>query len=105
MTTISPKMAFPATTERRKACRDSGAEVSCCSDSAPITLAVCGDPVVGRALALLLRGSGYDTRFLPASSLSEPGSLEGIGLLLLAPTPELRVEQREVLLASLRDAL
>ena len=43
--------------------------------SAPLVVAICGDPVVGRALALLLQGSNYDTRFLTASSLGEPGSL------------------------------
>lgn len=66
------------------------------------TLAICGDPVVGRALVLLLRGSGYDTRFLPTSSLIEPGSLDGVGLLLLGP-PQLSAEHREALLASLAE--
>ena len=50
-----------------------------------VTLAVSGDPVVGKALMLLLRGYRYDVRFLPISSLGEPDSLKGIGLLLLAP--------------------
>jgi hypothetical protein len=53
---------------------------------------------------LLLGSSRYDVRFLPASSLSEPGSLEGVRLLLLAPTWELNTERREELLASLRGA-
>ena len=73
--------------------------------SSPDTLAVCGDPVVGGALVVLLRGSGYPARFLPVSSLSEPGSLEGVRLLLLAPTPELSVEHREDLLAALKETL
>ena len=73
--------------------------------SSPDTLAVCGDPVVGGALVVLLRGSGYPARFLPVSSLSEPGSLEGVRLLLLAPTPELSVEHREDLLAAFRETL
>lgn len=65
------------------------------------TLVVCGDPVVGRALVLLLKGSGYDVRFLPVSSLNEPGSLAGAGLLLLTLTPGLSDERREMLVASL----
>jgi len=48
-------------------------------------LAVCGEPAVGRALVLLLRGSGYDARFLPASSLDASGALASVRLLLLAP--------------------
>lgn len=67
------------------------------------SVAIWGDPVVGRALVLLLRGSGYDARFLPVSSLRELGTLEGVGLLLLAPATELSSEQREALLSSLRD--
>ena len=69
-----------------------------------MVVAICGDPLVGRALALLLRSSLYDARFLSASSLSEPGSLEGVRLLLLTPTWELDAEGRESLLASLRGA-
>ncbi len=71
---------------------------------AQTVLAICGDPVVGRALALLLRSCLYEVRFLPVSSLSEPVALEGVRLLLLAPTWDLDAERREVLLASLRDA-
>ena len=69
-----------------------------------MVVAICGDPVVGRALALLLRSSLYDARFLTTSSLSDPGSLEGVRLLLLTPTWELDADRREALLASLRDA-
>jgi hypothetical protein len=69
-----------------------------------MVVAICGDPLVGRVLTLLLRSSLYDARFLSASSLSEPGSLEGVRLLLLTPTWELDAEGREALLASLRDA-
>jgi hypothetical protein len=42
------------------------------SGSAPITLAICGDPVVGRALLVLLRSPRYEVRLLSVSSLSEP---------------------------------
>ena len=57
---------------------------------------------MGRALVLLLRRSVYDARFLSASSLSEPGALEGVRLLVLTPTREFSAERREALLASLR---
>ncbi len=67
-------------------------------------MAVCGDPVVGRALVLLLQGPRYDVRFVPASSWGEPGALEGVELVLLAPTWELNGEGRDALLASLRGA-
>ena len=71
---------------------------------AKTVLAICGDPVVGRALALLLRSSLHEVRFLPVSSLSEPGALEGVRLLLLTPTWDLDAERRGALLASLRGA-
>ena len=69
-----------------------------------MVVAICGDPVVGRALALLVQSLLYDVKFLPASSLSEPGSLEGVRLLLLAPTWEFNAERREALLVSLKSA-
>ena len=69
--------------------------------SDPIALAVCGDPIIGKALALLLEDESYAARFLPESSLNRMGSLEGVGLLLL--TPPSSVERRDHLLASLRD--
>jgi hypothetical protein len=53
---------------------------------------------------LLLRRSVYDARFLSASSLSDPASLEGVRLLLLTTTRDLSSERREALLASLRRA-
>ncbi len=70
----------------------------------PMVLAICGDPVVGQALTLLLRSSLYDTRFLPTSSLSEPGSLEDVHLLLLTPMWESNAERRQAILASLGGA-
>jgi hypothetical protein len=69
-----------------------------------MVVAICGDPVVGRALALLLRSSLYDARFLTASSLGEPASLEGVRLLVLTPTWELDADSCKALVASLRDA-
>ena len=71
---------------------------------AQTVLAICGDPVVGRALALLLRSCLYEARFLPVSSLSEPGAVEGVGLLLLTATRDLDAEGLAALVASLRDA-
>ena len=74
-----------------------------CYLPASVGLAVWGDPVVSRALVLLLRGSGYDARFLNASFLGEPGLLEGIQLLLITPTPKLNTKRRKALLGALRD--
>ena len=71
--------------------------------SPPIAIAVCGDPVVGKALGLLLQGYRCDARFLPEQSLSELGSLECIRLLLL--TPHLSAKRRDLLLASLRSVM
>jgi hypothetical protein len=69
-----------------------------------VPLGICGEPVVGRALALLLQSPRYNTRFVSVSSSGEVASLEGIRLVLLAPTPGLSVERREALLATLGDA-
>jgi hypothetical protein len=66
-----------------------------------LAIVIWGDAVMARALVLLLRGSGYDAKYLSASSLSEPKVLEGVQLLLLAPAPEPSSEPREALLASL----
>ncbi len=68
-----------------------------------MALAISGDAVVGRLLVLLLEDSGYKARFLPRSSLNELGALEGVRLLVLAPTPELTSERRAALLASLKE--
>jgi hypothetical protein len=70
---------------------------------ASVALAICGEPVVGRALARLLRGPRYDTRFVSASSLDEVASLEGVRLLLLAPTPGLSAVRRGALIAALAE--
>jgi hypothetical protein len=69
----------------------------------PTTLAIWGEPVVAQALALLLRTSGYDTRILSESSLSNPESVQGVKLLLLIPTLNLRSEERKAFLALLSD--
>jgi hypothetical protein len=68
-----------------------------------IALIILGDPVVGRALMLLLRGSGYEAKFVPTSSLSQQLALTGSDLLLLTPTPQLSTERREALVASLEE--
>jgi len=67
------------------------------------TLSICGDPIVGRVLMLLLRDAGYEAKLLSASGLSDPGVLKGIPLLVLTPTPELSTERRKALLTSLKD--
>ena len=67
-------------------------------------VAIFGDPVVGRALELLLQGSLSKARFVPTSSLGEVGSLEGVRLVLLTPKWESNAGRREALLASLRAA-
>jgi hypothetical protein len=77
--------------------------MSRCPLSAPVSIAVCGESVVGRALVLLLKDSYYDVKFLPAASLREPGSLEGIRLLVLTPTPEWSSGNHEYLLTALED--
>jgi hypothetical protein len=71
---------------------------------APVGLAVCGEPIVGRALALVLRSPRYDTRFVSVSSSGEVTSLGNARLLLLAPTPGLSADRREALLAALGEA-
>ena len=68
--------------------------------SGSIALTIWGDPLVGWALVLLLRGEGHQAKFLPASPSSEPHSLEGTQLLVLTPTPQLSTKKREALLAS-----
>jgi hypothetical protein len=67
------------------------------------TLGIYGEPVVGQALTLLLRGSGYTVRFLLAQSLGEPHALEDVRLLVLAPTPGLSTERRNALARSLEE--
>jgi hypothetical protein len=67
-------------------------------------LGICGDPLVGRALTLLLRGSGYKVRFLLlAQSFWEPQALKDIRLLVLTPTPELSTERRSAPVTSLKE--
>ena len=68
-----------------------------------LVIVVWGDPVIARALVLLLRGSGYDARHLSDSSLSETKVLESVQILLLTPIPEPSSKQREALLTSLRN--
>jgi hypothetical protein len=67
------------------------------------TLGICGDPVVGRALTLLLRSSGYKVRYLLAQSFWEPQALKDVRLLVLTPTPQLTTERRNALVRSLKE--
>ena len=60
--------------------------------------------MAGRALEALLQGVGYDTRLIEDPPESNPEELlEGVGLLLLAPT--LSSESRDVLLADMGGTL
>ena len=75
-----------------------------CQVSGSVILTIWGDPIIGQALALLLRNSGYQTRVLRASPSGEPLSAkEDSRLLLLTPTHRLSPEQRQTLLAELRN--
>ncbi len=63
-----------------------------------------GNSVAGRALEALLQGVGYDTRLIEDPPERSPEQLlEGVRLLLLAPT--LNAESREVLLAEMGSTL
>jgi hypothetical protein len=69
------------------------------------TLGICGDPVVGHILVLLLRGLDYNARFLPAHSLGEPQKAlkDDVQLMVFTPTPELSLERRKALVRSLKE--
>jgi hypothetical protein len=71
----------------------------------PTTIAILGgNSVAGRALEALLQGVGYDTRLIEDPPERSPEQLlEGVRLLLLAPT--LSAESRETLLADMGSAL
>ncbi len=61
----------------------SGARLVSLSGRGPTPVVVFGgDPAVGRILELLLRGAGYDARFVTDDSLDEPGLFDGVRLLL-----------------------
>lgn len=68
----------------------------------PVAVGVCGDQIVGQALVLLLHDPAYAIRFLPTSSLTEPGALDGLRLLLLTSTPGQSSERRDSLVKSLK---
>src|SRR5919112_678789 len=71
----------------------------------PTTIAILGgNSVAGRALEALLQGVGYDTRLIEDPPERSPEQLlEGVRLLLLAPT--LSAESRETLLAEMSSTL
>jgi hypothetical protein len=71
--------------------------------SGPSGMVISGDLFGSRILELLLRESGYQAKFMPISSLNEPGSLEDVQLLVLTPTRELTTEDRMALLVSLKE--
>ena len=96
------KDAGRRTASRSGAVQALGTENS--SQQTSVAVAICGEPVVGRALALLLRSPGYDTKFVPAAWSGEAVSLEGAHLLLLAPTPGLGAKRRNALIVALEEA-
>lgn len=61
-----------------------------------------GDPVVGRALELLLRTAGYDARYVDHTFMQQPGALDGVRVVLLGPGWS--VGSREVVVKSARGA-
>jgi hypothetical protein len=66
-------------------------------DHFPTSVAIVGgDAIVGQALELLLGSADFSARFLSEPSLEEPGWLDGVKLLLLAPG--LDSERRKALL-------
>jgi hypothetical protein len=70
-------------------------------DSVTNLAIVGGDPSIGRALKLLLRGIGYDVRFLLHTVDEHLGELlDGVHLVLLAPA--LDPGAREALLSGIR---
>jgi hypothetical protein len=73
--------------------------------TAPTTIAILGgNSVAGRALEALLQGVGYDTRLIEDPLERSPEQLlEGVRLLLLAPT--LSAESKETLLAEMGSTL
>jgi hypothetical protein len=73
--------------------------------TAPTTIAILGgNSVAGRALEALLQGVGYDTRLIEDPPERSPEQLlEGVRLLLLAPT--LSAESWETLLAEMGSTL
>ena len=52
-----------------------------------LTVAILGgDPVVGRTLELMLKGAGYDARFLNGAFINRPAELpEEVRIVILAP--------------------
>jgi hypothetical protein len=54
-----------------------------------------GNSVVGRALGVLLQSTGYATRLIEEPTTGKPEELlEGVQLLLVAPTPGSRSRER-----------
>ena len=71
-------------------------------EQAPNTIAILArDAVAGQALELLLQSAGYNTRLVVEAVKDKPAeALEGVWLLLLAPT--LSAKHRENFLKSMR---
>jgi hypothetical protein len=69
----------------------------------PVEIAILGgDLLVGRSLAVALRGIGYDARFLHGSLGGEPAELpEEVGLVIFAP--RMSTGRRKFFLGRVRD--
>ncbi len=96
-------VSFAKNGESRRSHSDAG--TSSGQYSEPIALAIWGDPIVARALTLLLGSSGFDTKILSSSSSNNLQALKGVNLLILTPTLNLGSEDREAFLASISDVL
>ena len=101
-TGVTSKPSYIPATKEEEGLEGYRGEKDTARQEGSIVLTIGGDPIVGRVLLLLLRGSGYEARFLPASSLSKQLPLKGSDLLLLTPTPELSAERREALVMLLK---
>jgi hypothetical protein len=63
-------------------------------------VAICGDPIVGRALALV-RSAHYEARLVPVDASGEPGPLGDARVVVLTPAPGLSSGRREALITTL----
>jgi len=100
---IAPEMS-ECIDEHRDKSSDHDRDEDLLGGRSPISLAVFADPIVGKALVSLLGPCRYDARLVPAVfSPSGHGSLDGVRLVLLGPTPGLSSSRRDALLAPLKE--
>ncbi len=71
--------------------------------AAPATVVIFdGDPIVGRALKLLLRTADYSVKYVARDPLERLGTLEGVRVLLLGPGWD--IQSREAVVEAVGDA-